>query len=244
MRRSIMTTVRTFVGYPHPLGATWMGNGVNFALFSGTAASVELCLFENAEATEEYVRIPVRECTDQIWHVFLPDVRPGQLYGYRVSGPYDPEQGLRFNASKLLLDPYAKALAGEVNWADEMFGYVVGGKKEDLKQDFRDDAWGVPKSIVIDTQFDWGGDRKPNVPLHDSVIYEVHVKGFSELWEELPEELRGTYAGLGSHAAIDYFKKLGVTAVELLPVHAHIDDKILVDRGLRNYWGYNTIGFF
>ena len=239
-----MTSVKTWLGYPYPLGATWLGNGVNFALFSEAASSVDLCLFDNIDATQENVRIPVSEHTDQVWHVFLPDVRPGQLYGFRVSGPYDPERGLRFNSAKLLLDPYAKAIAGEVNWADEMFGYVVGGENEDLTQDFRDDAWGVPKSVVIDNAFDWQGDRKPGVPLHRSLIYEVHVKGFSKLWPEIPEELRGTYAGLGSAAAIDYLTKLGVTVVELLPVHAHIDDKVLIDRGLKNYWGYNTIGFF
>src|SRR5437588_299116 len=244
MRGASMTPVRTFLGHPYPLGATWMENGVNFALFSETAASVELCLFENIETTDEYVRIPIRECTDQVWHVFLPDARPGQLYGFRVSGPYEPERGLRFNSSKLLLDPYAKAIAGEVSWADEMFGYVIGDKKEDLAQDFRDDAWGVPKSVVIDTAFDWQGDRRPGIPLHNSVIYEVHVKGFSKLWQDIPEQLRGTYAALGTPQAIDYLKKLGVTAVELLPVHAHIDDKDLVDRSLENYWGYNTIGFF
>ncbi|HWN65052.1 MAG TPA: glycogen debranching protein GlgX [Candidatus Binatus sp.] len=239
-----MTSVKTWLGYPYPLGATWLGNGVNFALFSEAATSVDLCLFDNIDATQENVRIPVTEHTDQVWHVFLPDVRPRQLYGFRVSGPYDPERGLRFNSAKLLLDPYAKAIAGEVNWADEMFGYVVGGEHEDLTQDFRDDAWGVPKSVVIDNAFDWQGDGKPGIPLHKSLIYEVHVKGFSKLWPEMPEELRGTYAGLGSAAAIDYLTKLGVTAVELLPVHAHIDDKVLIDRGLKNYWGYNTIGFF
>ncbi len=244
MRGAFMTPVRTWLGYPYPLGATWMGNGVNFAIFSEHATGIELCLFDNIEATEENFRIPVTERTDQIWHVFLPDVGPGQLYGFRVAGPYDPEHGLRFNSSKLLLDPYAKAIAGEVIWADEMFGYAIGDKKEDLTQDFRDDAWGVPKSVVIDTGFDWQGDRRPGVPLHTSVIYEVHVKGFSKLWQEVPERLRGTYAALGSPAAIDYLKKLGVTAVDLLPVQAHIDDKILVDRGLTNYWGYNTIGFF
>ena len=244
MRGAFMTSVKTFLGYPYPLGATWMGNGVNFALFSEHATGVELCLFDDLEATEENIRIPVSEHTDQVWHEFLPDVRPSQLYGYRVSGRYDPERGLRFNSSKLLLDPYAKAIAGEVSWADEMFGYVIGDKKEDLAQDFRDDAWGVPKSVVIDAAFDWQGDRRPGIPLPDSVIYEVHVKGFSKLWNEVPEELRGTYAGLGSASAIDYFKKLGVTSVELLPVHAHIDDKSLIDRGLTNYWGYNTIGFF
>src|SRR5438046_2543760 len=239
-----MTSVKTWLGFPYPLGATWLGNGVNFALFSEAASSVDLCLFDKIDARQENVRIPVTEHTDQVWHVFLPDARPGQLYGFRVSGPYEPERGLRFNSSKLLLDPYAKAIAGEVNWADEMFGYVVGGEDEDLTQDFRDDAWGVPKSVVIDNAFDWQGDRKPGTPLHSSVIYEVHVKGFSKLWPEIPEELRGTYAGVGSAAAIDYLTKLGVTAVELLPVHAHIDDKVLIDRGLKNYWGYNTIGFF
>src|ERR1700747_3129671 len=244
MRGAFMTSVRTFLGYPYPLGATWMGNGVNFAIFSEHAAGVELCLFDSIEATEENVRIPVNEHTDQVWHVFLPDVRPGQLYGFRVAGPYDPEHGLRFNSSKLLLDPYAKAIAGEVSWANEMFGYVIGGEKEDLTQDFRDDAWGVPKSVVIESGFDWQEDKRPAIPLHESVIYEVHVKGFSKLWRDLPEQLRGTYAGLGSAPAIDYFKKLGVTAVELLPVHAHTDDKFLVDNGLTNYWGYNTIGFF
>jgi len=244
MRRAFMTSLRTFLGYTYPLGATWTGNGVNFALFSEHATGVELCLFDDLEATEENVRIPVSEQTDQVWHEFLPDVRPGQLYGFRVSGPYEPERGLRFNSSKLLLDPYAKAIAGQVSWADEMFGYVIGDKKEDLSQDFRDDAWGVPKSVVIDTAFDWQDDRKPGIPLQDSVIYEAHVKGFSKLWNDVPEELRGTYAALGTPAAIDYFKKLGVTAVELLPVHAHIDDKGLIDRHLTNYWGYNTIGFF
>ena len=244
MRRAFMTSVRTFLGYSYPLGATWMGNGVNFALFSEHATGVELCLFDDLEATEENIRIPISEQTDQVWHEFLPDVRPGQLYGFRVSGPYDPERGLRFNSSKLLLDPYAKAIAGEVSWADEMFGYVIGDKKEDLAQDFRDDAWGVPKSVVIDTAFDWQGDRPPGIPLNDSVIYEVHVRGFSKLWNEVPGELRGTYAALGTPPAIDYFKKLGVTAIELLPVHAHIDDKGLIDRRLTNYWGYNTIGFF
>jgi len=239
-----MTPVKTWLGYPYPLGATWLGNGVNFALFSETATSVELCLFDNIEASEENIRIPVTEHTDQVWHLFLPDLRPGQLYGFRVSGPYDPERGLRFNSSKLLLDPYAKAIAGEVTWADEMFGYVIGGEDEDLTQDFRDDAWGVPKSVVIDNAFDWHDDKRLGIPLHRSVIYEVHVKGFSKLWNDVPEQSRGTYAALGSPAAIDYLKKLGVTAVELLPVHAHIDDKVLVDRGLTNYWGYNTIGFF
>ena len=239
-----MTPVRIWLGYPYPLGATWLGNGVNFALFSEKATSVDLCLFDNLDAPQENIRIPVTEQTDQVWHVFLPEVRPGQLYGYRVYGPYDPERGLRFNSSKLLIDPYAKAIAGQVNWADEMFGYAVGGAGEDLARDFREDAWGMPKAVVIDGDFDWRNDRRPGTPLHSTVIYEMHVKGFTRLCPDVPAELRGTYAGLGSAGAIEYLKELGVTAVELLPVHAHIDDKVLIDRGLRNYWGYNTIGFF
>jgi len=239
-----MTPIKTWLGYPYPLGATWLGNGVNFALFSEHATSVDLCLFDSMEAPEENVRIPVTEHTDQVWHIFLPEVPPGQLYGYRVSGPYEPEIGIRFNSSKLLLDPYAKAIAGRVEWGDEMFGYVVGGEKEDLTRDFRDDAWGMPKAVVIDNAFNWDGDRKLGRPLAESIIYEVHVKGFTKLCPGVPPELCGTYAALGSTWAIDYLKRLGVTAIELLPVHAHIDDKALVDRGLTNYWGYNTIGFF
>src|SRR5437762_2815492 len=239
-----MTTVKTWLGHPRPLGATWLGNGVNFALFAEHASGVELCLFDNVDAKNENIRVPVPERTGHVWHVFLPDARPGQLYGYRVSGPYDPERGLRFNNSKLLVDPYAKAIAGKVNWGDEMFGYVVGDADQDLAPDFRDDAWGMPKAMVIDTSFDWGGDRPPRVPLQQSIIYEVHVKSFTKLCPHVPENLRGTYAGLANSAAIDYLKNLGVTAVELLPVHAHVDDKALIDRGLTNYWGYNTLGFF
>ncbi|MEP6603005.1 MAG: glycogen debranching protein GlgX [Spartobacteria bacterium] len=239
-----MTPVKIWLGYPYPLGATWLGNGVNFTLFSEMATSVDLCLFDNLDARQENIRIPMKEHTDQVWHVFLPDARPGQLYGFRVSGPYDPERGLRFNSSKLLLDPYSKAIAGNVTWSDEMFGYVVGDKLEDMARDFRDDACGMPKSVVIDNAFDWRDDKRLGIPLAESSLYEVHVKGFTKLCPDIPESLRGTYAGLGSTAAIDYLKKLGVTAVELLPVHAHIDDKILVDRGLTNYWGYNSIGFF
>ena len=151
-----MTPVKIWLGYPYPLGATWLNNGVNFALFSESAASVDLCLFDSPDARQENIRIPMTEHTDQVWHIFLPDVRPGQLYGFRVFGPYDPERGLRFNSSKLLIDPYAKAIAGWVNWAEEMFGYVVGGPSDDLARDFRDDAWGMPKAVVVDQSFDWG----------------------------------------------------------------------------------------
>ncbi len=239
-----MTPLKVWLGHPYPLGATWQGDGVNFALFSAAATSVDLCLFDDIDAPRETIRIPMTEQTEQVWHVFLPDVRPGQLYGYRVYGPYDPTRGLRFNSSKLLLDPYAKAISGQINWSDEMFGYVLGGPNEDLSRDFRDDAWGMPKSIVIDTAFDWDGDKSPRIPLNESVIYEVHVKGFTQLHPDVPEQLRGTYAGMASQPAIKYLKELGVTAVELLPVHHHIDDRALLDKGLTNYWGYQTIGFF
>ena len=239
-----MTTVKTWPGKPYPLGATWLGNGVNFAIFSEHATGIELCLFDNIDAPHENARVPLREQTGQVWHVFLPEVRPGQLYGYRVAGPYQPNRGLRFNDSKLLLDPYAKSIAGQINWSDEMFGYVVGDKEEDLARDFRDNAWAMPKSVVIDPAFSWGEDKRPETPLSETVIYEVHVKGFTKLWQDVPEQLRGTYAGVANEQAICYLKNLGVTAVELLPVHTHLDDKALVDRGLTNYWGYNTIGFF
>ena len=239
-----MTPIKIWLGRPYPLGATWTGDGVNFAIFSEHATGVDLCLFDRLDAPHENIRIPITERTEHVWHAFLPGARPGQLYGYRVSGPYHPERGLRFNNAKLLLDPYAKAIAGSVNWSDEMFGYIVGDENEDLAQDFRDNAWAMPKSVVIDTGFDWRDDRRLATPLDQSVIYEVHVKGFTKFCPDVPEQLRGTYAGLASDAAIRYLKNLGVTAVELLPVHTHVDDKALVDRGLTNYWGYNTIGFF
>jgi glycogen operon protein len=239
-----MTTVKTWPGKPYPLGATWLGNGVNFAIFSEHATGIELCLFDNIDSPHENARVPLREQTGQVWHVFLPDARPGQLYGYRVAGPYEPNRGLRFNDSKLLLDPYAKSIAGQVNWSDEMFGYVVGDEEEDLARDSCDNAWATPKSVVIDDAFDWGDEERPNTPLSETVIYEVHVKGFTKLRQDVPEQLRGTYAGVANEQAIRYLKNLGVTTVELLPVHTHLDEKYLVDRGLTNYWGYNTIGFF
>jgi isoamylase len=237
-------TNRIWHGAPYPLGATWQEQGVNFSIYSERATGVDLVLFEHEDDEHERVRVRMRQVTDQVWHVFLPDLQPGQLYGYRVEGPYKPKEGLRFNPTNLLIDPYAKAIAGNVIWGDELFGYRVGNPEEDLVPDDRDDAHGVPKCVVINPSFDWGSDRPPRTPMSQTVIYETHVKGFSQLWEELPERLRGTYAGLGSTLAIDYFKKLGVTAVELLPVHQHVDDRHLVERGLNNYWGYNTIGFF
>jgi isoamylase len=237
-------TVKTWPGKPYPLGATWTGEGVNFAIFSEHATGVELCLFDNVDAPQEKLRIPLREQTEQIWHAFLPEARPGQLYGYRVHGLYEPNGGMRFNDSKLLLDPYAKSIAGQIKWSDEMFSYIVDDPGEDLARDSRDNAWAMPKSVVVDPTFDWGNDKKPDTPFFETVIYEMHVKGFTKLRSDIPEHLRGTYAGLASQEAISYLKNLGVTAVELLPVHASLDDKALVDRGLTNYWGYNSIGFF
>ena len=238
-----MTPFKVWLGHPYPLGSTWKGNGVNFALYSENATGVDLCLFESLDSPAEQIRIRMTEQSDEVWHVFLPDIKPGQLYGYRVYGPYEPEKGHRFNSSKLVLDPYAKAIAGTINWSDEMFGYTLS-TGDDHTRDYRDDAWGVPKSVVIDPAFDWGNDEKPGRALSESVIYEVHVKGFSQLCPHIPEEIRGSYAALGSSYAVDYFKKLGVTAIELLPVHQFVNDKTLIDKGLKNYWGYNTIGYF
>ena len=226
------------------MGATWLGNGVNFALYSESATGVDLCLFDDLDSPTEQIRIRMTEQSDQVWHVFLPDIKPGQLYGYRVYGPYEPEKGMRFNSSKLLIDPYAKAIAGNINWSDEMFGYTIGNPQEDFTRDYRDDAWGVPKSVIVDQAFDWGTDAKPATPLDQSIIYEVHINGFSRLCSEIPEKLRGTYSALGSTYALEYFKRLGITAVELLPVHQFVNDKTLVDKNLENYWGYNTIGYF
>jgi isoamylase len=235
--------MRRWKGYSYPLGATWMGTGVNFALYSQNATGVELCLYDEVHAKETAI-IPVTEKADEVWHVFLPDVRPGQLYGYRVHGPWEPQNGQRFNPAKVLLDPYAKAMVGEVKWAPEMFSYNIDHPDKDLVRDERDNAEFAPKSVVVDQTFNWDNDRLPRHTLPESVIYEIHVRGFSKLWEILPEEQRGTYSGIGSTDAIKYFKKLGITAVELLPVHDHIDDQHLCDRGLTNYWGYNSISFF
>ncbi len=236
--------MKIWPGRPYPLGATWDGEGVNFALFSENADAVELCLFDGPYDAQESHRIRVEERTDQVWHVYLPEVRPGQHYGYRVHGPYAPEEGHRFNPAKLLIDPYAKSIAGMVEWSDAMFGYRVGDPDADLSRDDRDNAGNVPKCVVIDEAFTWGGDRLLRTPWERTIIYEVHVKGLTVRHPEVPEALRGTYAGLATPPIIDYLKGLGVTAVELLPVHHFVRDKHLYDRGLTNYWGYNTIGFF
>jgi glycogen operon protein len=231
-------------GTPYPLGATWDGLGVNFALFSEHASGVELCLFETVDATAESHRIRLALQTDQVWHAYLPDVRPGQLYGFRVDGPYEPGAGHRFNPSKVLIDPYAKAVARTVRWDDALFGYRVGDPTGDLSRDERDSAPFAPLAAVVDHTFEWGGDRPPRTPWHETVIYEAHVKGLTRLHPDVPERLRGTYAALGLPPVIDHLHQLGVTAVELMPVHHHSYDRYLVERGLTNYWGYNTLCFF
>jgi isoamylase len=236
--------IRTRPGLPYPLGASWDGAGVNFALFSEHATGVELCLFDAADLSQERHRILIQEHTDLVWHVCLPEARPGLVYGYRVHGPYEPAAGHRFNPAKLLLDPYAKAIAGSVVWDDAVFGYRIGAEEQDLQADDRDSAPFVPKGVVVDTAFSWGGDRPPRTPWHKTIIYEVHVKGFTARHPDVPREERGTYAGFASLAAVEYLKGLGVTAVELLPVHHSITDKRLTERGLTNYWGYDSIGFF
>ncbi|CAA9587740.1 MAG: GH13_11 / GH13 / CE1 / GH13_13 / GH13_10 / CBM48 / GH13_14 / GH13_37 [uncultured Thermomicrobiales bacterium] len=238
-----MTATTIWSGKPYPLGATWDGEGVNFAIFSERAAGVELCLFDSPDAPMESVRIPIADHTDQVWHCYLPGVRPGQLYGYRVHGPYEPHNGLRFNPRKLLIDPYAKALSGDIRWDDAVYGYTIGSPDADLSFDERGSAPFMPRCVVIDPAFDWGDDRTPNTPLHESIIYELHVKGFTKLHPAVPKPLRGTYAGLAYPPVVRYIKSLGITAVELLPIHQFVDDRHLVERGLHNYWGYNTLAY-
>ncbi|RVU20780.1 glycogen debranching protein GlgX [Methylobacterium oryzihabitans] len=229
-------------GQPFPLGATWDGLGVNFALFSAHATKVELCLFDDDGQTE-IERIELPEYTDEVWHGYLPDARPGTIYAYRVHGPYEPEAGHRFNPNKLLLDPYAKALVGSVEWNPALFGYVMESG-DDTTFDTRDSAPFVRKCRVIDPAFTWGRDQKPNVPWDKTVFYETHVKGFTKLHPAVPEKLRGTYAGLGTPAVLEYIRSLGVTSVELLPVHSFVNDSYLLEKDLVNYWGYNTLSFF
>ncbi|HEY4002081.1 MAG TPA: glycogen debranching protein GlgX [Candidatus Xenobia bacterium] len=229
-------------GQPYPLGATWDGMGVNFALYSEHATQVELCLFDSAEESQESHRLVLPEYNDKVWHGYLRGVRPGQLYGYRVHGPHDPERGHRFNPNKLLLDPYARSVARNARWHDEMFGYRMG--QDDLSFDPRDNAAFAPLGVVVDNAFSWGDARRPRTPWHQTLIYELHVKGFTQLHPDVPPDWRGTYAGLATDAGIDHLKRLGVTAVELMPVHHPSYDRHLVEKGLRNYWGYNTLGYF
>ncbi len=229
-------------GKPYPLGATWDGEGVNFALFSENAEAVELCLFD--PHGHESGRIPLEEQTDLVWHCYLPEARPGQHYGYRVHGPYDPEQGHRFNHHKLLIDPYAKMIEGALQWTDAHFGYVVGDPDADLSFDTRDNAADMPKCKVIDPAFSWHDDRPPGTPWHETVIYELHVRGFTMLAPCVPQPLRGTYGGMASEPVVNYLSRLGVTAVELMPVHESVTERRLADRGYADFWGYNSIGYF
>lgn len=235
--------MKVLPGKPSPLGAHWDGQGVNFAVFSQNATSVQLCLFDPNDPSKES-RVRVREQTAHVWHCYLPGVRPGQLYGYRMDGPFEPARGFRFNPSKLLVDPYARAVTGEVNWDAPVFGYKLGDAHGDLSKDENDDAWGKPKAVVVDNAFDWGDDRAPKIPFNETIIYEVHVKGFTIRHPEVPSELRGRYGALACEPVTRYLQELGVTAVELLPVHDFLHDKFLLDKGLRNYWGYNTTSFF
>jgi isoamylase len=234
------TTV--YPGSPFPLGATWDGEGVNFALFSENATAVDLCLFD--AKTNKEKRIRVKEVDNHIWHAYVPKLKPGQLYGYRVYGPYEPQNGHRFNPNKLLIDPYAKALSGKVEWNNAIFGYEVGSPEEDLSFSEEDSAPYMPKSVVIDPSFNWENDKAPKIPYHKSIIYEAHVKGLTQLHPDIPENIRGTYSAIAHPAIIQYLKNLGITAIELMPVHHFVNDGFLRAKGLTNYWGYNTIGFF
>jgi isoamylase len=235
---------KVYPGKPYPLGATLDKDGVNFAIYGDNATGVELCLFENKDDKTESRKIKLTEKTHEIWHACIPGLKPGQLYGFRVSGPYEPQNGHRFNSNKLLLDPYAKAIAGTIDWDDSLYGYQIGSPDEDLSFSESDSAPFVPKSVVIDPAFDWEDDEAPKTPYHQSTIYEAHVKGFTKLCPDIPEEIRGTYAAIGYPATIDYLKKLGISAIELMPVHQFVSDRGLQEKGLTNYWGYNTISFF
>jgi isoamylase len=234
----------TWPGRPFPLGATWDGHGTNFSLFSENAEGAELCLFDD-EGNETRIDMDARRALN--WHCYLPGVGPGQRYGYRVRGPYAPDEGHRFNPNKLLIDPYAKAIEGTVDWSMDanILPYVPGGDQDaDFEPDDEDDSFAIPKSVVVDDGFDWEGDRLLGTPFADTIVYETHVKGFTMRHPEVREDLRGTYAGLASEPAIAYLQDLGITAVELLPVHHISDESFLHERGLRNYWGYSTIGYF
>lgn len=230
-------------GRPYPLGATWDGRGVNFAIFAEHAAAIELCLFDSVRARSEAQRVALVEQTDMVWHAYVPGLRPGQLYGYRVHGPYEPEAGHRFNPAKVVIDPYAKAVARPVRWADAMFGYRIGDPAADLSRDDRDSAAFAPLAAVVDQAFPWGADHPPRTPWHNTVIYEAHVKGFTARHPDIPPQIRGTYAALATPPVIEHLHRLDVTALELMPVHHHSYDRHLVERGLTNYWGYNTLCF-
>lgn len=239
-----MNSISVYPGSAFPLGAMWDGEGVNFALYTENAHGVDLCLFDNVETEVEVVKVRMKERSHSVWHVYVPELKPGQLYGYRVFGPYEPENGHRFNSNKLLIDPYAKAIAGTIQWHDSLYSYVIGHPDGDLSYSETDSAPYIPKSVVIDHNFDWQGDKAPNIPYHKSIIYEAHVKGFTKLQPDIPENIRGSYAAIAHPVTIKYLHDLGITAIELMPVHHFLRDRTLSDKGLYNYWGYNTLGFF
>jgi len=231
-------------GSPFPLGATWDGRGVNFALYAENATGVDLCLFDSKEQQNESTRIKVDERTHHVWHIYIPELKPGQQYGYRVYGRYEPEHGHRFNPNKFLVDPYAKAISDTVHWQDSLFGYEVGHTDADLSFSGQDSVPFMPRCVVIDPTFDWGEDKLPKIPYHKTIIYELHVKGFTKLHPGIPENIRGTYSSLAHPVIINYLNDLGINAVEVMPIHYFITDRQLEERGKTNYWGYNTIGFF
>jgi isoamylase len=239
-----MNDVKKYRGFPFPLGATYDGKGVNFSVFSDNATGVSVCLFDSNDSGEPSATIPLTEKTYSVWHAYIPGIRPGQLYGIRVDGPYKPEEGLRFNKNKLLIDPNAKAISGILEWHDSLFGYDVNSEGKDLDMSTTDSARYIPKAIVIEDNFDWEGDKPLKIPYQDTIIYEAHVKGFTQLNPDIPEELRGTYAGIAHPASIKHLKELGITAIELMPVHHFVVDRHLQQKQLTNYWGYNTINFF
>src|SRR4051812_45281683 len=239
-----MTRRTVWRGAPYPLGATWDGQGVNFALFSEQAEGVELCLFDGPDDPDQSQIIEVTERINQVWHCYLPGVKPGQLYAYRVRGPYEPDKGLRFNAAKLVLDPYANAITGPVRWDDTPYGYALGNPDGDLSRDDRNSAAAMPKCVVVDPAFDWQGVRAPKVPWNRTIIYGCHVKGMTARHPGVPEQLRGTYLGLCTEPILEHLQSLGVTSVELLPIHHCVAARHLVEKGLTNYWGYDSIGFF
>ena len=244
MKSIAMTTPsRIMEGMPFPLGATWDGTGINFAIFSANATKIELCLFDET-GTHELERIELPEYTDEIWHGYLPDAKAGQVYGYRVHGPYDPVAGHRFNPNKLLIDPYAKQLVGNLKWDESLFGYTIGHPDGDLSFDERDSAPFIPKAKVVDPAFTWNEHQKCRIPNDQTIIYETHVRGISMLHPAVPEKLRGTFAGLANPELLEHIKSLGVTSIELLPIHAFVHDNHLLEKGLKNYWGYNSIAFF
>jgi glycogen operon protein len=243
--KSVITmNLKVYVGNPFPLGATWDGKGVNFAVYAENATGVELCLFNSVADDTESLRIKMPERTGHIWHVYLPEVGPGQLYGFRIYGAYDPAAGHRFNPNKLLLDPNTKAIAGSIDWHDSLFGYEIGAENKDMEMSKTDSAPYMPKSVVIDAAYDWEGDTRPKIPYHKTIIYEAHVKGLTQTHPGIPEDIRGTYTAIAHPVIIDYLKELGITAIELMPVHFFLSDRHLTEKGLTNYWGYNTIGFF